>query len=144
MRGRKPTPTGILKLRGSWRANRPDEPVADGVPKLPDYLQERAAKKFEEISGRLSRINVAGEIDTDAIARYCELFVWYRDLEKNKNTIYQGKMMIANLLIKIALLLGKLEGDLGLNPAARARLKVEKEEGKDEVQDLLRRVASAG
>jgi hypothetical protein len=59
-RGRKKTPTAILRLRGSRRADdRPDEPEAlRGVPIPPAWLSDRARDKWAEVCRALIGLGV--------------------------------------------------------------------------------------
>jgi phage terminase small subunit len=134
MRGRKPTPTGILKLHGSKRAKygRKNEPIARGLPIMPNYLSDKAKEKFNEISGKLINLGVVGEIDTDVIARYSDLFVWYQELLENR-------MVHSTLIMKMVLVLDKLEANMGMNPSSRVRLQVKKQIENNPLEDLFKR-----
>ena len=82
-RGPKPTPTKILKIRGSWRAETRDgEPVADGDVARPIWLKGQAQKKWDELVPILKRMDVIGEIDAGSLARYCDAWAWWRKLKK--------------------------------------------------------------
>jgi P27 family predicted phage terminase small subunit len=72
-RGPAPTPTEVLKLRGSWRANRnQNEPRPTlGAPKCPAWLDKEAKKKWKALVPELERIGLLTVIDGDALAAYC-------------------------------------------------------------------------
>jgi P27 family predicted phage terminase small subunit len=134
-RGPKPTPTNELH---SWRKNlRKDEPQAVDLPIKPSFIKGKAKKKWEELLGELTKLNVVGSIDSTTLARYCQLWEIYQDLIADigkegfvvesinkKGDEYVAQNPKVNAFIKIAGLLARLEDCFGLSPAARAGLKV--------------------
>jgi P27 family predicted phage terminase small subunit len=136
-RGPKPTPTAVLEQRGSWRAkNRKDEPVAEGKPRCPQWLTGDAKRVWRQLMPKLHASGVAGEIDRNALARYCQLFVRWKELEQyiaEKGTVYPVKnkdgvtvdmkeLPHVARASKLADQLLKLEQQFGMTPAARAAL----------------------
>jgi hypothetical protein len=69
-RGRKKTPTAILRLRGSRRADdRPDEPEAlRGVPIPPAWLSDRARDRWPEVCRALIGLGVLSAPYTVGVA----------------------------------------------------------------------------
>lgn len=152
-RGPAKTPTHILKMRGSWRANeREGEPEAEpGHPPRPDALSEDAALVWDQVCDTIDGIGVLAVTDGAAIARYCEMFVrWWRanefvqkngetypqyHIDKDGNTLRNenGNKIIrmmrtwpqVAILSDLSTQLLRLEQQFGLTPAARAGLKVE-------------------
>jgi len=137
-RGPKKTPTAVLDARGSWRAKiRKAEPVALGQLARPRWLMKEAGAKFKQLAAQLESMNITGQIDTEALARYCDTWAWWRELRKiikkegqiytgidaNDNTFYKTRPE-ANLALKLAAQLSKMEAEFGLTPAARASVKV--------------------
>ena len=85
--GTKPTPTAILKMRGSPLArNRKDEvqPPPDLVI-MPQWLGVNAKRVWKTIVPQLGAMGVLAKIDTNAIARYCDTFAHWRGLAKRLN-----------------------------------------------------------
>ena len=77
-RGPAKTPTAVLEQRGSWLAKtRRGEPTAHGQPVAPDYLDDQEKEVWNRVVPRLVAMGVAGEVDSDMIARYCGTFVLY-------------------------------------------------------------------
>lgn len=70
MRGRKPTPTVQLKLRGSWRAKeRRGEPQPPpGAPPMPNWLDDEGQKAWRRLVDILSTMHVLTVADGDALA----------------------------------------------------------------------------
>ena len=97
-RGPSPTPTRVLELRGSWRANaRPGEPKPDAArPKPPKWLGAEARQAFLYLSRQLDAMGVLTRLDQNALARYVTLWVRYRKaeafIEKHGDTyVVRGK-----------------------------------------------------
>ena len=142
-RGPAPTPTAILKLRGSPRATRRDRkdepPGPPGRPDRPVWLDDQAREMWDHLVPLLEVMRVLTRIDGNALARYCRLWARWRKAESfidSKGEMYplkdnQGgvkcfvqwpQVGIAN---KLAQQLTRLEQEFGMTPAARARVHVE-------------------
>ena len=153
-RGPRPTPTPILKLRGSRELeSRRDEPIPDvGRPIRPSWVKGRARKVWEEITPKLARMGVLTKIDRLALARYCDTWaMWHECREfiakhgsmypikgKDGKPKYFGQYPVVAQLHKHAEVLRRLEVEFGLTPAARTRIKVEapKDADRDPFADL--------
>lgn len=82
-RGPKPTPTDVLKLRGSWRGEvRDDEPVATGEPYPPAWLTKNARKVWDEVMPHLVGLGVAKAVDSNTLAMFCDAMSQYITLAK--------------------------------------------------------------
>lgn len=133
-RGPKKTPTAILKIRGSRRANeRPDRAVAAEMPEAPPRLTARAKELWDELAPRLFDANVLTLRDRYALARYCELKEQYEKAlafiqrygttypvtDANGNTKFCRHSQAIEVR-NLATILARLEAAFGLEPSARA------------------------
>lgn len=78
-RGPKPTPTPLLRLRGSWRGEtRPDEPkVTPELPECPEWVRPQAREHWGEVGAMLEGLGLMGKPHTLALTMLCEaLGVW--------------------------------------------------------------------
>ncbi|HQY89613.1 MAG TPA: phage terminase small subunit P27 family, partial [Tepidisphaeraceae bacterium] len=136
MPGPPPTPTGILKAAGSWRADgRLDEPEAGGNLPLdpPEYLNTEAARKWRQLEPYLSNLLIAGRIDTDVLAQYCVVYARWREAEMKVEETgglvvgmpngYPGPNPYLSIVDKTLDQLHKIGQQLGLTPASRTRVK---------------------
>lgn len=134
-RGPKPTPTAILKLNGSWRANtRPGEPVATGRAECPEWIGANARAVWEHIAPQLERMGTLAQIDENALTRYCVLFARWAEAERTldeKGSTYdllteEGEIRCVQqrpevaIAHKLAATLTKIEAEFGMTPAARS------------------------
>ncbi len=128
MGGRPRTPTAILKLNDSrclkGRENEPEPKT--GRPDCPEYLAEVGRAKWEEVSILLLGMRVLTVVDGDTLGQYCAAFESWREVEG----LFQSAgdpdeklkwRRMGNDLTRLCFMLGS---SLGLNPAARSRLKV--------------------
>lgn len=141
-RGPAPTPTEILRARGSWRADaNPDEPQPEqGAPECPPGMSEAAQKVWQSVVSLIA----AGVLTKDGVqtlARYCHGVVrWWKLaawLEENEDT-YEVKDACLNTrhvrhpnVVTYATLgkdLLRMEQEFGLTPAARTRVAAVKTE----------------
>lgn len=155
-KGRKPTPTNILKLRGSWRAKtRPNEPTPE-VTKVeaPEFLGAREREIFDKMAEKLFDLGVLTEIDAGALTRYATILVRWMDAARQmaegvathiaikddegkvKSFMPTPPYMVFN---KSNEQLMKLESEFGLTPAARPRLQ-SSNGGKDGIIDIMRAI----
>lgn len=141
-RGPKPTPTSILKVRGSWRADvRDGEPACSGVPTAPEWLEGEALAKWNQLVPRLERMGVIGDIDGDVIAAYCEAWAEFVEARawiaengrlacSEKGGEYQHPMVgIKNKAVER---MGRLGAQFGWSASARTGLKVEAPQKQDD------------
>src|SRR6266404_4941253 len=141
-RGPSPTPTAVIKLRGSTLVSKRREvseargPV--GRPDPPDWLDTDAKAMWDQLLPHLENMGVLSPIDGNALARYCRLWSRWRKAEAfidQRGEIYPLKdeggqvkcfqqwpqVAIAS---KLALQLTRLEQEFGMTPSARSRIQV--------------------
>lgn len=138
-RGPKPTPTAILKARGSWRAKaREHEPQPGrGVPRMPPWMMPEAKRIWQRLAPQLAAMGVLTTVDGDALTRYCQSLARWRRAQVilgRKGDTYSTKTDAGHQVIKprpeVAIagkldgVLAKLEGQFGLTPSARAGLDI--------------------
>lgn len=153
-RGPIPTPTQILKLRGSYRAEqRTGEPMPEVArPDRPEWLNAKASAAWDQIVSELDAMGLLGRIDSNALARYCTLWARWRDCEekvekfgdsfpiKNPAGEVVGFMPLPHSVQanKLCLLLAPLESKFGMTPSDRARIRLPGEAPKKEGTDAYR------
>lgn len=135
-RGPLPTPTPILKARGSWLAKkRKNEPTPkSGRPHCPSHLSPDARKIWRRVVPLLEGMRVLTKADGAALERYCFLLSHWRKeadrLEKHGSVypVRRDGVVLFKLLPTVKVFdmlttqLGRMEQAFGLNPASRARL----------------------
>lgn len=138
--GRRPTPTKILQLRGSWRAKtRPHEPqVKAERPTCPSWLSGEAKQVWRVIVPQLHAMGILTKVDGQALARYCALTVRWRHalqfVEAHGDTYpvrdANGQVVSLRpfpqtwLVQNVAKELLRLESHFGMTPSARTTLHV--------------------
>ena len=114
-RGPAPTPTAILKARGSWLAKtRPDEPKPErSLPTCPSWLPKEAKTEWNRIVPELDKLGLLTAIDRAALAAYCQAWSDFREAVEGDSL--RDRDTAAKRLINAA-------AQFGLSPAARARV----------------------
>ena len=141
-RGPAPTPTEILKLRGSTlvtkRRDQSEPKAPKGKPRCPDWLDKDAKTMWRHLVPLLDAMGVLTRLDGNALARYCRLWSRWRKAEAfidkngemfpirqdNGQVKYFGQWPQVAIAHKLALQLTRLEQELGMTPAARTRVQV--------------------
>ena len=59
----------LTKAEIKERLDREIQPIADNIV-APSYLSSKQAKEFDKIADQLKKLNIMGETDVDALARY--------------------------------------------------------------------------
>jgi len=143
MPGPKPTPTKILKMRGSWRGDtRKNEPKMEpGAPRRPTWLVGEGAAAWRQIVPRLDKAGLLSLVDRHALARYCDAWsrwqaasVWLREhgevypIKDDAGKVkYFKRWPQAAIYTELCGVLSRLEAEFGLTPSARTRLEVAKQ-----------------
>ncbi|MCK6466351.1 MAG: phage terminase small subunit P27 family [Phycisphaerae bacterium] len=141
-RGPAPTPTHLLKLRGSTLATRKREArevkPPSGPPDPPAWLDADARAAWDELLPMLEGMGVLTRVDGRALSRYCHLWARWRKAEAfiaERGEMYPIKdddgqvkcfqqwpqVAIAH---RLAQQLTRLEQEFGMTPSARARLQL--------------------
>ncbi len=146
--GPAPTPTAILKMRGTARADRRrGEPQPHrGRPRCPAWLDRRAKDLWKRLVPQLQQMGVLARIDGQALARYCQTYSQYIDMvravrkdgyKRGIKNGYEQQTPEVGIATKLQAILLKLEAEFGMTPSARARLSVQEEPPKDDIGDIL-------
>ena len=153
-RGPPKTPTPLKVARGTARGDisREPQPPRSASIKMPKHLGKVAAAKWRYLLPLLDSVRIMTDADIDALARYCDTFEWwmatraklkedgdtYPILNDGGEVKYIAQRPEVSIAHKLAQQLRQLEQDFGLNPSARASLKVEPEKPHDqEAADIL-------
>lgn len=149
-RGPRPTPTAILKTRGSRRAkSRKREPQpAEASSDYPSWLNQDARAAWRELAPQLQTMGVLKQIDTYALARYCHVWARWQKLERTiaeytetstietKNGSYEQQRPEVGIANKLMIILARLEAEFGMTPAARTRVTVTPEKAPADTNPL--------
>jgi P27 family predicted phage terminase small subunit len=134
MGARKPKPTALTVLEGPGRRPRRSAPR----PTCPAHLSEAAREEWERLVEVLDEIGVLTRADRGALAAYCQAYGRWVEAElklaatppilKTPAGYLQVSpwMTVANRQME---LMARFMGELGLTPAARSRLAVERPRG---------------
>lgn len=158
-RGPPPTPSAILKLRGSWRGdlnrNEPAPPI--GRPEAPE-LSEKARIVWDKACEILEAMGVLTKADGHQLERYCRYLVRWRECEDfiaKFGINYEVKSSKPKRYVKgkivqyceypqvheshrLAAELRRIEMNYGLTPSARSRINAAVE-GKPDTPKVVRR-----
>lgn len=141
-RGPQPTPTNILKIRGSRLAREREksgEPMPErGVPTRPATVVKESRAVWSAVTRMLDEMSVLTIADGGQLERYCLMFVQWRQLQRVIDRFSKtDDMLIAAIrgdetrqimrnvwmeYHKLDQALRQTEMQFGLTPAARARL----------------------
>lgn len=144
-RGPKPTPTAILKMRGSKRGeqNRLEpKPERRQQIKSPKFLSEEGRAVWKRVFPIVRNMQVMTIADVNSLGKYCDCFAQWEKLAKflqengHTYTVYQidskgnptdsihfvRKFPEADLYMKLTGSLTVQEQAFGLTPSARTRL----------------------
>ena len=158
MRGRKPKPTSLKRLQGTYRADRanPNEPqfgVPQRMPSPPDYLSDEAADIWRELGRMLLEAGLFTKIDKFALGMFCAAAARWMDAERKVQK--SGPVLISektgqpytNPFLHVANRawdqMKQMFGEFGLTPAERARMKIEQPDYEPSLAEQLFSVVDA-
>lgn len=126
-RGPAPTPTGLLKLRGSWRAGIRGEEVEypTGAPTCPRVLPPEGKKEWRRVVRLLAEAKVLQVADLAVLASYCRTWAEWTELtERSADWSYgsESDRKEARLLADCERRLQRLAAEFGFTPSSRTRI----------------------
>ncbi|MFL5242382.1 MAG: phage terminase small subunit P27 family [Gemmataceae bacterium] len=127
MRGRPPTPTAVLKARGSWRAKtrKAERVLPVEAPSKPDWLQGEAAAEWDRAIAALLEMGILTLADRAPLAAYCEACGEFVELVQLIATIgREGNGALVRMKNKAAERIAKFGCEFGFSPVSRTRLKL--------------------
>ena len=132
--GRKPKPTALKLIQGTYRADRanPNEPKPKaGIPPCPKFLQGDARKQYRKTAKKLAKIGLMTELDDMALSMLCQAWVDYLEstdqvkksgmLVKSPNgfPVLNPYLIAANQALKKV---RSLLAEFGMTPGSRSRI----------------------
>ena len=147
-RGPAPTPTAILKARGSWRGDcNPDEPKGlPGIPDTPFKLTGKALDHWEYLTQHLDNMDVMTKVDGFTLARYCKLYVEWVEIDEFINSCDDRDDCRNEYKLRSSLSaeLLKMEQQYGLTPASRSRVDTTSSHKKETKDNSVRGMVKIG
>lgn len=150
-RGPAPKPLHMKLVDGTARSDRgaPDQPQPDGLPVKPEFADEIASDKWDELFPILDRMGVLTEADGDALALLCTWHAVYdraaqalasygADITFTTEGGYEAQRAEVGIMAKAADKLKALYREFGMTPSARTGVSVREPKKKSPLQKYVR------
>lgn len=116
-------PDNVLKLSGSYRADRHGDPaekldVEPEIPQMPDYLCGRAADEWQRVTKALHGKKLLTVIDLAILAQYCVLYAKFAEKTKDLSAADHAQLRI-------------VQQELGFTPSSRGKIVIDNGKKKD-------------
>ena len=136
MRGRKPLPSNVVRLRGNpgKRSLNDAEPRPDPrVPACPACLGDEARKEWRRLAKELAGLGLLSGLDRGLLAAYCQAHaLWveavssiqrYGTMVKSPNgyPMQSPYVAVANKQVEIMV---RIASEFGMTPSSRTRIRV--------------------
>ncbi len=151
MRGRKPLPSNVVKLRGNpgkRRLNDAEPRPAGAAPSCPSYLGEVARKEWKRLAKELADLGLLTRIDRGQLAAYCQAHaLWleavqalgrYGTMVKSPNgyPMQSPYVAVANKQVDIMV---RIAAEFGMTPSSRTRIRIGDRPADDPFETFLGR-----
>jgi P27 family predicted phage terminase small subunit len=145
MRGRKPLPSNVVRLRGNpgkRRRNDAEPRPESRVPPCPACLGDEARKEWKRLSKELAELGLLTGLDRGLLAAYCQAHaLWveavssigrYGTMIKSPNgfPMQSPYVAVANKQVDIA-------AEFGMTPSSRTRIRVGEKTPEDTFETFL-------
>ena len=136
MRGRKPLPSNVVRLRGNpgkRRLNDAEPKPTAKIPSCPACLGEAARKEWMRLVRELAEVELLTGLDRGMLAAYCQAHaLWveavssigrYGTMIKSPNgyPMQSPYVAVANKQVEIMV---RIAAELGMTPSSRTRIRV--------------------
>ena len=135
MRGRKPLPSNVVRLRGNpgkRRLNHAEPAPAPIVPACPSCLGDEARKEWKRLARELGDLGLLTRIDRGMLAAYCQAHaLWveavrsierYGTMVKSPNGYPMQSPYVA-VVNKQVEIMGRIAAEFGMTPSSRSRIR---------------------
>jgi P27 family predicted phage terminase small subunit len=151
MRGRKPLPSNVVRLRGNpgkRRLNGSEPTPAPVVPACPACLGEAARREWKRLARELAELGLLTRIDRGMLAAYCQAHaLWteavssierYGTMVKSPNgfPMQSPYVAVANKQVEI---MGRIAAEFGMTPSSRSRIRAAGPAPEDPFEQFLER-----
>lgn len=151
--GRKNTPTRLKALRGNpgkrpLNKNEP-KPISKIQELPPDFLIEPAKEEWSRIYAEMKELGILTNLDSSVLAAYCTAYALWRQANEyikeegilvNAPSGYPMQAPYVAVLNKQVDIMVKLASEFGMTPASRTKIKTEKTQEDDPMEQILRNV----
>ena len=149
MRGRKPLPSNVVRLRGNpgkRRLNHAEPRPAPRLPTCPACLGEAARKEWRRLSKELGELGLLTGLDRGMLAAYCQAHaLWveavasierYGTMVKSPNgyPMQSPYVAVANKQVDIMV---RIAAEFGMTPSSRTRIRVGETTTEDPFETFL-------
>jgi P27 family predicted phage terminase small subunit len=149
MRGRKPLPSNVVRLRGNpgkRRLNDAEPRPAPKVPACPACLGEEARKEWQRLAKELVGLGLLTGLDCAMLAAYCQAHaLWieavssierYGTMVKSPNGLPMQSpyVAVANRQVDIMV---RIASEFGMTPSSRTRIRVGERPPEDPFETFL-------
>ena len=147
MRGRKPKPTHLKVLHGTFRKDRAakHEPQPSGTAVCPSWLDSTAKAEWRRLAPELIRLGLLTSVDRDAFAAYCQCVTKWRqaqsDIETNGLILttpkgFRQKNPAVTICFEALSQMRAYSSLFGLSPSDRSKLSVAPKGDHEEENDF--------
>jgi P27 family predicted phage terminase small subunit len=149
MRGRKPLPSNVVRLRGNPGKRRLNDaeprPVAK-APSCPACLGDEARKEWQRLAGELAALGLLTGLDRAMLAAYCHAHaLWveavasierYGTMVKSPNgfPMQSPYVAVANKQVEIMV---RIASEFGMTPSSRTRIRIGEQTPEDAFERFL-------
>jgi P27 family predicted phage terminase small subunit len=149
MRGRKPLPSNVVRLRGNpgkRRLNNAEPRPAPRVPTCPACLNGEARKEWKRLVAELADLGLLTRLDRGLLAAYCQAHaLWveavcsiqrYGTMVKSPNgfAMQSPYVAVANKQVEIMV---RIAAEFGMTPSSRTRIRVGQPTPEDPFETFL-------
>ena len=149
MRGRKPLPSNVVRLRGNpgkRRLNRAEPRPDPRVPACPACLGDEARKEWRRLAKELAGLGLLSGLDRGMLAAYCQAHaLWveavssigrYGTMVKSPNgyPMQSPYVAVANKQVEIMV---RIASEFGMTPSSRTRIRVGEPTPEDPFEKFL-------
>jgi P27 family predicted phage terminase small subunit len=152
MRGRKPTPSELRRLRGNPgrrpMKNEAQPPISERVPRPPVHLFGSARKEWFKIAPLLHEVGLLTNLDTRALEGYCMNYGRWVEAEeeiRRTGTVIRSKNGQPTISPYVRIANDSYQAwtkaliEFGMTPSSRSRVTISKPEEPDAFQLFLER-----
>jgi len=149
MRGRKPLPSNVVRLRGNpgkRRRNDAEPRPATKVPPCPACLGDAARTEWKRLAKELAELGLLTGLDRGLLAAYCQAHaLWveavssierYGTMIKSPNGYPMQSPYVA-VVNKQVEIMGRIAAEFGMTPSSRTRIRIGERPPEDPFEAFL-------